>query len=272
MFTPNRFSQIALSCTVATLASAVLLSSIASAQVGPPQPQPKPVRDTGVTKVITKLLHPDKKGDAEDEEAVQGPQPAQKMPGAPGGPGGMPPNFQLPPSLQGGHEPLLTQPPLTNAKIETPQMDEENPPVLSHPKLDDPANPLGFTSAGTKLKRAIVLNDANRFQEAKPGLFQLRQSLIDLTEAHIGLYKALNQIPSARGQAELEKELALQFAQLRDRSMMEMARVYIAEKDYGKAVKELTEVIKSQPKSRVGLRSYEMLQEIGFTEKLQLAQ
>lgn len=269
MFNPNRFSQTALSFTVAALAGTVLLSSAALAQVGPPPPQPKPMKETGVTKVLTKLLHPEKKGDAEDGEEAQGPQPAQAKPTQPGG---MPPNLQLPPSLQGGHEPLLTQPPLTNAKIEAPQVDEENPPVLSHPKLDDPANPLGFTSAGTKLKRAIELNDANRFQEAKSGLSQLRQSLIDLTEAHIGLYKALNQIPSARGQAELEKELALQFAQLRDRAMMEMARVYIAEKDYGKAVKELAEVIKSQPKSRVGLRSYEMLQEIGFTEKLQLAQ
>ncbi|HEY9745451.1 MAG TPA: hypothetical protein V6C99_04470, partial [Oculatellaceae cyanobacterium] len=82
----------------------------------------------------------------------------------------------------------------------------------------------------------------------------------------------LNQLPSARAQAELEKTLALEFAQLRDRAMVELAKVYIAEKEYSKAVKELTEVVKSQPRSKVGLRSYEMLQEIGFTEKLQLAQ
>lgn len=265
MFRPSSVRQYALSCTAIALAGTILLISAAQAQVGPQLPQPKPTVENGVTKAITKFLK-SKKTD-EDEEETQGPQPATpKKPGSP--------NMSMPPSLQSGpmHEPLLTQPPLTNAKIETPQVDTENPPILSHPRLDDPTNPLGFADAESKLKRYITLNDAKRFQEARPGLLQLRQSLIDLTEAHIGLYKTLNQIPSAKGQAELEKELALQFAQLRDRAMMEMGRIYIAEKDYGKAVKELAEVVKSQPKSKVGLRSYEMLQEIGFTEKLQLAQ
>lgn len=168
--------------------------------------------------------------------------------------------------------PMLNQPELTDAKIEPPQVDEANPPVIDHPKLDDPSNPLGLTDAANRLQKLIALVDQKRYAEAKPGLAQLRQWLVDLTEAHIGLYKVLNQLPSARGQAELEKELALQFAQLRDRTMMEMARVYISEREFPKAVKELTEVVKSQPRSKVGLRSYELLQEIGFTEKLQLTQ
>ena len=54
--------------------------------------------------------------------------------------------------------------------------------------------------------------------------------------------------------------------------MMETAKVYISEKEYTKAVKELADVVKSQPRSKLGLRSYEILQEIGFTEKLQLTQ
>jgi tetratricopeptide (TPR) repeat protein len=167
---------------------------------------------------------------------------------------------------------MLTQPPLENAKIEPPQVDEQNPPPIDHPKLDDPTNPLGLTDAANRLQKLSKLVDAKRYYEAKPGLAQLRQWLVDLTEAHIGLYKVLNQLPSARAQAELEKELALQFAQLRDRTMMEMARIYISEKEYPKAIKELTEVVKSQPRSKVGLQSYELLQEIGFTEKLQLTQ
>jgi hypothetical protein len=269
MFFPNRLSRMALSCSVVTLAGTVLSLAMAPAQVGPQLPQPKPVAENGVSKMLGKLIkgkpaNPEEDADSEE----QGPKPALPKPAASG------PSLSGPPSLQNSptHAPLLSQPPLTNVKIEEPEVDGNNPPILSHPKLDDPTNPLGFADAEVKLKRYITLNNANHFQEARMGLVSLRQWLIDLTEAHIGLYKTLNQIPSAKGQAELEKELALQFAQLRDRAMMEMARVYIADKDYGKAVKELAEVVKSQPKSRVGLRSYEMLQEIGFTEKLQLAQ
>jgi hypothetical protein len=269
MFFPNRLSRMSLSCSVLALTGTVLSLAMAPAQVGPQPPQPKPVPENGVSKMLGKFIkgkqsNPDEDADSQE----QGPQPTLRKPAASG------PSLSGPPSLQGAptHEPLLSQPPLTNAKIEEPEVDGDNPPILSHPKLDDPTNPLGFADAEIKLKHYILLNDTKRFQEARTGLVSLRQWLIDLTEAHIGLYKTLNQIPSAKGQAELEKELALQFAQLRDRAMMEMARVYIADKDYGKAVKELAEVVKSQPKSRVGLRSYEMLQEIGFTEKLQLAQ
>jgi hypothetical protein len=168
--------------------------------------------------------------------------------------------------------PLLTQPPLTNANVDTPQIDTANPPILTHPKLDDPRNPLGFRDSENKLKRYIDLVSAHRYAEARSGVMALKQFLIDLTEAHIGLYKTLSQIPSARGQAELEKELALQFAQLRDRAIVEAARIHIADKDYFHAVKELTEVVKSQPRTRLGVHSYELLQEMGFTEKLQLTQ
>jgi hypothetical protein len=284
MSVPKFLSKTALHSFAAVLAASVTvsltMSSIADAQmVGPQQPQPRPTQENAVTKAISKFMKSkktskegveetqDAAGNQSDEdtsengsEKLKVTEPLQK------------PRANQPSTESMKHPPLLNQPPLTNARIEAPQIDEQNPPVLSHPRLDDPTNPLGFADAETKLRKFITLVDAKRYNEAKPGLLQLRQWLVDLTEAHIGLFKTLNQVPSARGQAELEKELALQFAQLRDRAMLETAKIYISERDYPKAVKELTEVVKSQPRSKMGLRSYELLQEIGFTEKLQLTQ
>jgi len=254
-----------------------LTSSVGAQEVGPQPPQPKQAQENPVSKAITKFIKSKKEGknastaddgktpdtstdkDASEPLKVVGPSSDTKTPAA-----------VQPEATK--HAPLLNQPPLTNARIEPAQIDDQNPPIMSHPKLDDPNNPLGFADAENKLKHYSTLIDAKRYNEAKPGLLQLRQWLVDLTEAHIGLFKTLNQIPSANGQAELEKELALQFAQLRDQTMVQTAKVYISERDYPKAVKELTEVVKSQPRSKIGLRSYELLQEIGFTEKLQLAQ
>ncbi len=271
------FGLLAVSVSVSTVCS------VALAQVGPPSPREKEMRPNGVSNAVMKFLSKNNKKQDEkvaeagdtaapadpkdaknDSEKADKKKPAVKAPAATSREDAEAGPLRRPP--------MLTQPPLTNAKIETPQMDNQNPPVINHPRLDDPANPLGLTDAENRLKKYIVLLDAKRYNEAKPGLTQLRQWLVDLTEAHIGLYKTLNQLPSARAQAELEKELALQFAQLRDRSMLEMAKVYVFEKDYPKAVKELTEIVKSQPKSKIGLRSYELLQEIGFTEKLQIAE
>lgn len=240
------------------------------AQVGPQPPPPKP--DSQVTKAITKFLSKKKKAEDGSEADKKAEEPASSATTDNATRQGSTPSSSVEQEDERLHPPLLTQPPLTNAKVDDPQIDESNPPKLDHPKLDDPTNPLGFAEAESRLKKYITLIDAHRYAEARAGVFQLRQWLIDLTEAHIGLYKTLNQVPSARGQAELEKELALQFAQLRDRAMVEVARLHIADKDYTRAVKELTEVVKSQPRTRLGLHSYELLQEIGFTEKLQLTQ
>lgn len=282
-----------------SLTLTVLSTFSVSAQIGPQPPERQRPPDNAVTKTITKFFKSKKaKEDAKlqaengkaadpqgelnstnettrtspaaDSEKLRVSDPArdlkQQTDALSGKPG------QLPGTSAVKHPPLLNQLPLTNAKVDPPQIDSQNPPNLSHPKLDDPNNPLGFADTENKLKKYSLMISAQRYAEARPGLFQLRQRLVDLTEAHIGLYKTLNQIPSARGQAELEKELALEFAQLRDRSMLETAKIYIEEKDYPKAIKELTDVVKSQPRSQVGLRAYGLLQEIGFTEKLQLAQ
>lgn len=269
-----------------SLVLAIALQLPAQAQIGPEAPAPKPPMENSVGKALGKWLKNQKAPDAKStteapvaksnkvftqDDNYMGDK-TQQPANAPG---------LLAPKKQAGqqqvieapkHPPLLVQPPLNNAKIDSTVMDSENPPVMGHPKLDDPTNPLGFADAEIKLKRFSQMVDQKRYTEAKPGLIQLRQYLVDLTEAHISLYKTLNQLPSARGQAELEKELALEFAQLRDRAMLESAKIYISEREYSKAVKELADVVKSQPRSKLGLRSYEMLQEIGFTEKLQLTQ
>jgi hypothetical protein len=253
---------------MALLVPAATLTVASAQMVGPMPPQTRQMPESGVTKALSKMFN--KKKEASDS-AKEDPKPEDKAISQPSAAPAKP-HVSMPAPEEVKRPPMLTQPPLENAKIDPPQVDIENPPVMSHPKLDDPNNPLGLVDAQNRLKRLIALVDGSRFSEVKPAMGQLRQYLVDVTEAHIGLYKTLNQIPSARGQAELEKTLALEFAQLRDRAMVEMAKIYIAEKEYPKAVKELAEVVKSQPKSKLGLHSYELLQEIGFTEKLQLTQ
>jgi len=166
--------------------------------------------------------------------------------------------------------PMISAPPLTNAKIEKPTISEDNPPIKLV-TLDDPTNPLGFTDALNRLNNISTLIENEDFHQAKILLTPLRQWLVDSTEAHIGLYKALSNVSSAKAQAELEKQLALQFALLRDKAMFQMGVLQVQQKNYKAAIKDLTEVIKSQPRSEMGLKAYSLLQEIGFTEKLQIA-
>jgi hypothetical protein len=287
---PKRSFRASLSLTL--MVSGILVFQSAFAQdIGPPAPQEPPVQDNAVTKAISHWFSKSKSSNtnAQDTSAsdtkkqqstLMDPNTAigdqikvnDKSSEPKDSDGNNAANSKPVPTESVLHAPLLTQPPLVNAKVDTPQVDQSNPPVLNHPKLDDPANPLGFAEAESRLKKYTDLVNQKQFVSARAGLFELRQWLVELTEDHIELYKTLNQIPSARAQAELEKVLALQFAQLRDRAMVESAKIHISDKDYSHAIKELTSVVKSQPRSQLGLRSYAMLQEIGFTEQLQLAQ
>ncbi len=165
--------------------------------------------------------------------------------------------------------PLLAQPPLENPVVAVPMVEVDNPPEKL-PALDNPGNPYGITAAEKQLNDTAMLIEQGQLATAEQQLNPLKDWLVQSTEAHIGLYKALNKIPSAQVQSELEKQVALEFGQMRDKALFQLARIYQSKNDNLNAIKLYVEVIKSQPSSQIGLKSYNHLQEMGFTQKLQL--
>ncbi len=165
--------------------------------------------------------------------------------------------------------PLLAQPRLENPVIAMPMVEADNPPEKL-PALDNPGNPYGITAAEKQLNDTAMLIEQGQLATAEQQLNPLKDWLVQSTEAHIGLYKALNKIPSAQVQSELEKQVALEFGQMRDKALFQLARIYQNKNDNLNAIKLYVEVIKSQPSSQIGLKSYTHLQEMGFTQKLQL--
>ena len=136
--------------------------------------------------------------------------------------------------------------------------------------VDDPKNPLGITKSAEQLNKVSSLIEAKKYTEAKALIEPLMNWLVDATEAHINLNKTLSKIPSAKVQAELEKQLALQFAIMRDKAFFNRAMIALGENKPSEAVKNLSRVVQSQPRSAMGLKAYELLQNIGFTEKIEL--
>lgn len=155
-------------------------------------------------------------------------------------------------------------------KVEDPVESPELPLDKTFVTIDDPNNPLGVTTSAQKLNDSAQLISNKRYKEAHNILAPLKDWLVDATEAHITLHKTLKNIPSAQVQAELEKQLALQFALLRDKAFFQLGMLAIGQEDYSNAIKNLSRVIQSQPRSAMGAQAYEVLQKIGFTEKIQL--
>lgn len=192
---------------------------------------------------------------------------------------------QSAPATQVMPESSYTQPPATTPRVQvrSPLSDEVNglkvedpvesevlPPEKTYVAVDDPKNPLGITTSAQKLNEAASLITQKKYQEAANILNPLKDWLIDATEAHINLHKTLKNIPSAQVQAELEKQLALQFALLRDKAFFQLGMLAVGQEDYSTAIKNLSRVIQSQPRSPMGAQAYEVLQKIGFTERIQL--
>jgi hypothetical protein len=258
---------------IGAVASACLSTS-AFAQVGPPTPRAiaNPSASAGaqvnaVKSSISNWLMGKKPVPA--KSTVAGPnainpsfaKAAVKLPAAPAAKAPMAPE----------RPPLLSVPEPAALTVEAPRVSKTNPPAKL-PALDNPGNTLGLVDPQNKLTLVAAAIDKKDYGTAKTMLPPLRVWLVETTEAHINLYKALDNVATARTQAELEKQLALQFAMMRDKALYQSARIAIADKDYRSAVKDLVEVIKSQPRSDLGLKAYTLLQEIGFTEKLQIAE
>jgi TolA-binding protein len=264
-------------CLALTMAALLAVMPKAMAQVaGPPvprsmsQPQANPIEQVkDVKKKLTDFFtgrKPDPKTTTNAPTSPNTVNPAFarqaiKTPATPAAVAPKPPE----------RPPMLVAPEPADIQVEKPRISKDNPPPKL-PALDNPANGLGLVDPQNKLNAAAAAIDRKDYGTAKAILVPLRASLVDTTEAHINLYKALDNVSTARTQAELEKQLALQFAMMRDKTMYQSARVSIAEHDYRTAIKDLVEVIKSQPRSELGLKAYNLLQEIGFTEKLQIAE
>jgi hypothetical protein len=159
---------------------------------------------------------------------------------------------------------------LNGLKVEEPVESNVLPPEKSFVAVDDPKNPLGITTSAKKLNDSAGLISQRKYKEAEKMLAPLKDWLVDATETHINLHKTLKEIPSAQVQAELEKQLALQFALLRDKAFFQLGMLGVGMEDYSMAIKNLSKVIQSQPRSPMGAQAYEVLQKIGFTEKMQL--
>jgi hypothetical protein len=137
--------------------------------------------------------------------------------------------------------------------------------------VGDPKNPLGLGYPYAELEKSKELLKKKETDKAKAIVEPLSKWLTDLTEYHIQLFKKLSTIESAKNQAQVEKQIALDAALLRDKAYYQLALVYLSENKDKDAIKYFVEVIKSQPKTELGMKAYEILQQVGFTEKVRLA-
>jgi hypothetical protein len=146
---------------------------------------------------------------------------------------------------------------------ETTKVIRQKPPT----DIFSPSNALGITYAENTIKKANFYLGEKDYESAAAELNSILRWLEDSTEYHTELYQTLNKLENSEVQAGIERELAIKFAVLRDKALLLSAKVDIANKNKRKAVKNLVEVVRSQPSTELGFEAYQLLQKIGFTYK-----
>jgi len=136
--------------------------------------------------------------------------------------------------------------------------------------LFNPKNQLGIAAAENNITKTFNLIQQNKLTEAKKIIEPTSDWLTKATEYHANLFKVLRDIDTAKVQSELERDLALRFAILRDKALYQLALLNIEEKKPQEAVEKLVNIVRSQPKTQLGFNAYQVLQQIGFTYKVQI--
>jgi len=129
----------------------------------------------------------------------------------------------------------------------------------------DVKNPLGSAYAENSIQKIEFYIKSNNYSAAKQTLDSVNQWVSDATEYHTDLFRTLKKIDNADAQANIERDLAIKFATMRDKILFLQAQIYIHNGQKREAVENLIDVITSQPNSELGFQAYKLLQDIGFT-------
>ena len=132
-------------------------------------------------------------------------------------------------------------------------------------KTTDAKNTLGTAYAENSIKKTESYIKSNNFAAAKQTLNTVTQWVSDAVEYHTDLFKTLKKVENADAQANIERDLAIKFATMRDKIWFLQAQIYIHDGQKREAVENLVDVVSSQPTSELGFQAYKLLQSIGFT-------
>lgn len=135
-------------------------------------------------------------------------------------------------------------------------------------KVYDPDNTIGIAYIENTIKKAEFYLEEGDFDSAGQELNHISEWVYDATEYHTDLFKTLKNVENSDAQANIERDLAIQFAVLRDKTLFLESKVNLANGNKKQAVQKLVEVVRSQPSTDLGFKAYEKLQEIGFTYKI----
>jgi len=130
---------------------------------------------------------------------------------------------------------------------------------------DDIKNQIGTAYAENMVAKIETNIKNNNYSQAKQQLEGFSQWVSDATELHTDLFKTLKKLDKAEEQANIERDLAIKFATMRDKVLFLQAQVEIHNGDKKTAVDNLVEVVKSQPSSDLGFKAYNLIKTTGFS-------
>ncbi|MBX9876829.1 MAG: hypothetical protein K2Y22_00080 [Candidatus Obscuribacterales bacterium] len=155
-------------------------------------------------------------------------------------------------------QPKVTAPIPGNMPIQNPQSAYQQLPL----------NHLDAQARIESLKQTIAT--ARPTKDLQESVYQLCEWLTDMANAHYKLSSVFAKHEATKAQAELERRQATKFSQLKNQAQLLKAELLIRQNRYPEALSPLVDIVSNEPRSVTGQQAYKRLQQIGFSEEVQL--
>lgn len=136
----------------------------------------------------------------------------------------------------------------------------------SKPSPEDLKNELSYAHALKRVEDLEKLYQEGYFEVILPKAKETAKWLDSATTSHFTLFKAYSKDIEDTRVSQIERQLSLDFAKLRDRAILNLGKLYMKLGYKKKAVTEFVKVVKSDPDAEVSTEAYKLLIEIGFSK------
>lgn len=128
--------------------------------------------------------------------------------------------------------------------------------------------PLSVTDAKNKIEELSNRLAVSRPDQVKDNIFALAEWLQDVADAHWKMFKAFEKNDLTKLQAQSEKETALQFSRLKNKTKLLKADLFIKMNRYPEALGPLVDIVVAEPRSETGQSAYKRLVDMGFSKQV----
>jgi hypothetical protein len=131
--------------------------------------------------------------------------------------------------------------------------------------------PMSVSDARGRLQELRLMVQATRPADLQQNVSRFSEWLADIIDAHNKLANTFAKYDNMKSQAQMERQTAIKFAQIRNQAQLLKADLLIRQHRNPEALSPLIDIVIAEPNTATGQSAYKKLKELGFSEEAPIA-